>query len=199
MVLGITGGIATGKTAVSNILQEMGFDIIDMDIISREVIELPEVIKMLTKEFGTDILTNSSIDRKKLRNAVFDSSEKVNKLNSIMHPAIIKISKEKIEHLKSMKKKLIIVVIPLLFEVNLEYLVDKILLVAASREKQTERIIKRDNTNKTDAENIINSQMPLDEKRKKSDFIIENNGSLSELRRKVLEFLNNLNYTGENI
>ena len=199
MVLGITGGIATGKTAVSNILQEMGFDIIDMDIISREVIELPEVIKMLTKEFGTDILTNGSIDRKKLRNAVFDSSEKVNKLNSIMHPAIIKISKEKIEHLKSMKKKLIVVVIPLLFEVNLEYLVDKILLVAASREKQTERIIKRDNTNKTDAENIINSQMPLDEKRKKSDFIIENNGSLSELREKVLEFLNNLNYTGENI
>ena len=199
MVLGITGGIATGKTAVSNILQEMGFDIIDMDIISRKVIELPEVIKMLTKEFGTDILTNGSIDRKKLRNAVFDSSEKVKKLNSIMHPAIIKISKEKIEHFKSMKKKLIVVVIPLLFEVNLEYLVDKILLVAASREKQTERIIKRDNTNKTDAENIINSQMPLDEKRKKSDFIIENNGSLSELREKVLEFLNNLNYTGENI
>lgn len=199
MVLGITGGIATGKTAVSNILQEMGFDIIDMDIISREVIKLPEIIEMLTKEFGTDILTNGSIDRKKLRNAVFDSREKVDKLDSIMHPAIIKISKEKIKELKDMKKKLIVVVIPLLFEVNLEYLADKILLVAASREKQTERIIKRDNTNRTDAENIINSQMSLDEKRKKSDYIIENNGSLSELRRKVLEFLNNLNYTGENI
>ena len=199
MVLGITGGIATGKTAVSNILQEMGFDIIDMDIISREVIKLPEIIEMLTKEFGTDILTNGSIDRKKLRNAVFDSREKVDKLDSIMHPAIIKISKEKIEQLKDMKKKLIIVVIPLLFEVNLEYLVDKILLVDASREKQTERIIKRDNTNRTDAENIINSQMSLDEKRRKSDYIIENNGDLLELRRKVLEFLNNLNYTGENI
>ena len=199
MVLGITGGIATGKTAVSNILQEMGFDIIDMDIISREVIKLQEIVKMLTKKFGTDILTNGSIDRKKLRNAVFDSREKVDKLDSIMHPAIIKISKEKIEQLKDMKKKLIIVVIPLLFEVNLEYLADKILLVAASREKQTERIIKRDNTNRTDAENIINSQMSLDEKRKKSDYIIENNGNLSELRRKVLEFLNNLNYTGENI
>jgi dephospho-CoA kinase len=199
MVLGITGGIATGKTAVSNILQEMGFDIIDMDIISREVIKLQEIIKMLTKEFGTDILTNDGIDRKKLRNAVFDSREKVDKLDSIMHPAIIKRSKEKIEELKDMKKKLIVVVIPLLFEVNLEYLTDKILLVAASREKQTERIIKRDNTNRTDAENIINSQMSLDEKRKKSDYIIENNGNLSELRRKVLEFLNNLNYTGENI
>ena len=199
MVLGITGGIATGKTAVSNILQEMGFDIIDMDIISREVIKLPEIIKMLTKEFGTDILINGSIDRKKLRNAVFGSREKVDKIDSIMHPAIIKKSKEKIEELKDMKKKLIVVVIPLLFEVNLEYLADKILLVAASREKQTERIIKRDNTNRTDAENIINSQMPLDEKRKKSDYVIENNGNLSELRRKVLEFLNNLNYTGENI
>ena len=199
MVLGITGGIATGKTAVSNILQEMGFDIIDMDIISREVIKLPEIIEMLTKEFGTDILTNGGIDRKKLRNAVFDSREKVDKLDSIMHPAIIKISKEKIKELKDMKKKLIIVVIPLLFEVNLEYLADKILLVAASSENQTERIIKRDNTNITDAENIINSQMSLDEKRRKSDYIIENNGDLLELRRKVLEFLNNLNYTGENI
>ena len=199
MVLGITGGIATGKTAVSNILQEMGFDIIDMDIISREVILLPEVINMLTKEFGTNILTNSGVDRKKLRETVFNSREKVDKLNSIMHPAIIKMSEEKIKKLEDMKKKLIIVVIPLLFEVNLEYLVDKILLVAASREKQTERIIKRDNTNKTDAENIINSQMSLDEKRMKSDYIIENNGSLSELREKVMEFLNNLDYTGENI
>ena len=199
MVLGITGGIATGKTAVSDILKEMGFDIIDMDIISREVIKLPEIIKMLTNEFGADILTNGNIDRKKLREFVFDNQEKVEKLDSIMHPAIIKISQEKIEKLKGMKKKLIVVVIPLLFEVQLEYLVDKILLVAASREKQTERIIKRDNTNKTDAENIINSQMPLDEKRIKSDYIIENNGNLSELRVKVSDFLNNLNYTGENI
>ena len=199
MVLGITGGIATGKTAVSNILQEMGFDIIDMDIISREVIKLPEIIKMLTEEFGIDILTDGSVDRKKLRETVFNDKEKVDKIDDIMHPAIIKISQEKIEKLKGMKKKLIVVVIPLLFEVHLEYLADKILLVAASREKQTERIIKRDNTNKTDAENIINSQMSLDEKRLKSDYIIENNGSLSELREKVLEFLNNLNYTGENI
>lgn len=199
MVLGITGGIATGKTAVSNILQETGFDIIDMDIISREVIKLPEVIKTLTEEFSTDILTNNSIDRKKLRAIVFNNKEKVDKLDNIMHPAIIKISQEKIEKLKGMKKKLIVVVIPLLFEVHLEYLVDKILLVAASREKQIERIIKRDNTNKTDAENIINSQMPLDEKRIKSDYVIENNGNLSELRKKVLEFLKNLNYTGENI
>ena len=199
MVLGITGGIATGKTAVSDILKEMGFDIIDMDIISREVIKLPEIIKMLTNEFGADILTNGNIDRKKLREFVFDNQEKVEKLDSIMHPAIIKISQEKIEKLKGMKKKLIVVVIPLLFEVQLEYLVDKILLVAASREKQTERIIKRANTNKADAENIINSQMPLDEKRIKSDYIIENNGNLSELRVKVSDFLNNLNYTGENI
>ncbi|MCP1223995.1 dephospho-CoA kinase [Sebaldella sp. S0638] len=199
MVLGITGGIATGKTAVSNILQEMGFDIIDMDIISREVIKLPEIIKMLTEEFGIDILTDGSVDRKKLRETVFNDKEKVDKIDDIMHPAIIKISQEKIEKLKGMKKKLIVVVIPLLFEVHLEYLADKILLVAASREKQTERIIKRDNTNKTDAENIINSQMSLDEKRLKSDYIIENNGSLSELREKVLKFLNNLNYTGENI
>ena len=149
MVLGITGGIATGKTAVSNILQEMGFDIIDMDIISREVIKLPEIIEMLTKEFGTDILNNGGIDRKKLRNAVFDSREKVDKLDSIMHPAIIKISKEKIEELKDMKKKLIVVVIPLLFEVNLEYLADKILLVAASRGKPAETNKKPENTKKT--------------------------------------------------
>lgn len=198
MVLGITGGIATGKTAVSDMLREMGFDIIDMDIISREVINFPEVIDLLTKEFGTDILNNNQIDRKKLRETVFNNKEKVDKLNNIMHPAIVKISEKKIKKLKDMKKNLIVIVIPLLFEVHLEYLTDKILLVASSREKQIERIIKRDHTNKKDAENIINSQMSLDEKRMKSDYIIENNGNLAELKEKVLEFLNNLNYTGEN-
>ena len=184
----VTKHFSKKELTVSSTADHMGIKNTPTDAEWENILYLATQLEKIREYLGAPIRISSAF-----------RSEKVNKLNSIMHPAIIKISKEKIEHLKSMKKKLIIVVIPLLFEVNLEYVVDKILLVAASREKQTERIIKRDNTNKTDAENIINSQMPLDEKRKKSDFIIENNGSLSELREKVLEFLNNLNYTGENI
>lgn len=199
MVLGLTGGIATGKTAVSNIFKEMNFDIIDNDIISREVIDYPEIIQMLTKEFGDSIIENGTVNRKKLRNIVFNNKEKVDKLNNIMHPAIIKITQDQINELKKQKKELIIVVIPLLFEVKLEYLVDKILLITTNREKQIERIMKRDNSNEKDAQNIINSQMSFEEKIIKSDYIIENNGTLIELKEKILAFLNNLNYTGEDI
>lgn len=199
MVLGLTGGIATGKTAVSDIFKEMNFDIIDNDIISREVIDYPEIIQMLRKEFGDSIMEDNTVNRKKLRNLVFNNKEKVNKLNNIMHPAIIKITQDKINELKKQKKELIIVVIPLLFEVKLEYLVDKILLITANRKIQTERVMKRDNSNEEDAQNIINSQMPIEEKITKSDYIIENNGTLTELKEKILTFLNNLNYTGENV
>ena len=198
MILGITGGIATGKTAVSNILKEMNFEIIDTDIISREVIKLPKIIQSIQNEFGSDVIKNGTVDRKLLREFIFDDKAKVQKLNNIMHPAIIEKAKNEIDRLKS-STPLIVVVIPLLFETNLEYLTDSILLVTADYDKQVERIMTRDNSTKTNAENIIAAQMPLSEKVKKSNYVIENNGTYEELKEKVLTFLKTLNYTGENL
>ena len=198
MILGITGGIATGKTAVSDILKSLDIKVIDMDIISREVIKLPKIIQSIENEFGSDIIKNGTVDRKLLREFIFDDKAKVQKLNNIMHPAIIEKAKNEIDRLKS-STPLIVVVIPLLFETNLEYLTDSILLVTADYDKQVERIMTRDNSTKTNAENIIAAQMPLSEKVKKSNYVIENNGTYEELKEKVLTFLKTLNYTGENL
>ena len=198
MILGITGGIATGKTAVSDILKSLDIKVIDMDIISREVIKLPKIIQSIKNEFGSDVIKNGTVDRKLLREFIFDDKAKVQKLNNIMHPAIIEKAKNEIDRLKS-STPLIVVVIPLLFETNLEYLTDSILLVTADYDKQVERIMKRDNSTKTNAENIIAAQMPLSEKVKKSNYVIENNGTYEELKEKVLTFLKTLNYTGENL
>ena len=198
MILGITGGIATGKTAVSDILKSLDIKVIDMDIISREVIKLPKIIQSIQNEFGSGVVKNGTVDRKLLREFIFDDKAKVQKLNNIMHPAIIEKAKNEIDRLKS-STPLIVVVIPLLFETNLEYLTDSILLVTADYDKQVERIMKRDNSTKTNAENIIAAQMPLSEKVKKSNYVIENNGTYEELKEKVLTFLKTLNYTGENL
>ena len=198
MILGITGGIATGKTAVSDILKSLDIKVIDMDIISREVIKLPKIIQSIKNEFGSDVIKNGTVDRKLLREFIFDDKAKVQKLNNIMHPAIIEKAKHEIDRLKS-STPLIVVVIPLLFETNLEYLTDSILLVTADYDKQVERIMIRDNSTKTNAENIIAAQMPLSEKVKKSNYVIENNGTYEELKEKVLTFLKTLNYTGENL
>ena len=198
MILGITGGIATGKTAVSDILKSLDIKVIDMDIISREVIKLPKIIQSIKNEFGSDVIKNGTVDRKLLREFIFDDKAKVQKLNNIMHPAIIEKAKNEIDRLKS-STPLIVVVIPLLFETNLEYLTDSILLVTADYDKQVERIMIRDNSTKTNAENIIAAQMPLSEKVKKSNYVIENNGTYEELKEKVLTFLKTLNYTGENL
>ena len=198
MILGITGGIATGKTAVSDILKNLDIKVIDMDIISREVIKLPKIIQSIKNEFGSDVIKNGTVDRKLLREFIFDDKAKVQKLNNIMHPAIIEKAKNEIDRLKS-STPLIVVVIPLLFETNLEYLTDSILLVTADYDKQVERIMIRDNSTKTNAENIIAAQMPLSEKVKKSNYVIENNGTYEELKEKVLTFLKTLNYTGENL
>ena len=203
MVIGLTGGIGTGKSTVSRILKERGYEVIDLDVIAHEVIRFPQVIEKIVENFGKEILENNNsendiISREKLGKIIFRNKKKRLILNSIMHPEILHSMREKILKYKK-ENKIIFVEIQLLFEVQWEKEFDSILLVSADEKTQIQRVLKRDNRTYEEALNIINSQMSLDEKKKRSDFIIENNGSLSELREKVLEFLNNLNYTGENI
>ena len=194
MIIGITGGIGTGKSTVSNYLRLKGYNVIDADKISREVIKETKIKKMIIAEFGEGILEKTSnnksdISRSNLRKLVFNNKENVTKLNSIMHPAIIEEIRKQIEQQKM--EKLVFVDIPLLFEIKLEYLFDKIALVYASQKIQLERVMKRDNIPKEEALKIINSQMSIEEKKQKSDFIIENEATIEELQNKVEEFLDN--------
>ncbi|HAS80409.1 MAG TPA: dephospho-CoA kinase [Fusobacteriaceae bacterium] len=183
MILGLTGGIASGKSTVSKKLKELGSYIIDADKISREVSDSTEILKKLEENFGLQIIDSGHLDRKKLRELVFEKKEKRELLNSIMHPIIEKKIVKEIEENK--KEKLIILDVPLLYETKLEYLCDKVLVVSVDEKIQIERLKVRDKIEKKMAKKIISTQMPLTEKLKKADIHIENNGNLDELLEKT--------------
>ena len=198
MVIGLTGGIGTGKSTVSQILQEKKFPVIDLDTISHEVIKIPKVIEKIVENFGKEVLENSGnfenknnaiqISREKLGKIIFENKEKRLLLNSIMHPEILHTMREQISKYKK-NNKIIFVEIQLLFEVQWEKEFDYILLISAKKSTQIRRILERDKRSEIDALNIINSQLPLDEKKKRSDFVIENDGNIEELKEKIDKFL----------
>ena len=185
MILGLTGGIGTGKSTVANMLKEKGIPVVDTDLISREVIQYPEIIEKIKLEISNEVFDfNNKLNRKKMSEIVFENKEKLKKLNEIMHPVILKKMWEEVEKLKK-DYKIIVVDIPLLFEINMENEVDKVLLIYSSKEIQIERIMNRDGRTREEAIKIINSQMPLYKKREKSDYIIQNNDSLEKLKKNL--------------
>ena len=198
MVIGLTGGIGTGKSTVSQILRKKKFPVIDLDTISHEVIKIPKVIEKIVENFGKEVLENSGnfenennairILREKLGKIIFENKEKRLLLNSIMHPEILHTMREQISKYKK-NNKIIFVEIQLLFEVQWEKEFDYILLISAKKSTQIRRILERDKRSENDALNIINSQLPLDEKKKRSDFVIENDGNIEELKEKIDKFL----------
>ena len=201
VVIGLTGGIGTGKSTVSQILKEKDFPVIDLDIISHEVIKFPMVMEKIIENFGKEVLEynntgNWIISREKLGRVIFGNREKRLILNSIMHPEILRIMREKILECKK-ENKIIFVEIQLLFEVQWEKEFDYILLVSTEKEMQIKRILARDKRSKEEALSIINSQMPLDEKKKRSDYVIENDGNIQDLEKKVDDFLKKIEF--ENI
>jgi len=198
MIVGLTGGIGTGKSTVSRKLRERGYPVIDLDVISREVIEYPEVIDELVRNFGNEILENQnntsgkkSISRNKLRQTVFKEEKKVSVLNSIMHPPIVEEMRRQIEELRK-SYKTVFVEVQLLFEAKLEKEFDIIVLVYADKKTQLERVLKRDGRSEGEVQQIINAQMDMTEKRRLSNYIIENNGNSEILDLEIEKFIKKL-------
>ena len=198
MIIGLTGGIGTGKSTVSRKLRERGYPVIDLDVISREVIEYPEVIDELVRNFGNEILENQnnisgkkSISRNKLRQTVFKEEKKVSVLNSIMHPPIVEEMRRQIEKLRK-SYKTVFVEVQLLFEAKLEKEFDIIVLVYADKKTQLERVLKRDGRSEGEVQQIINAQMDMTEKRRLSNYIIENNGDSEMLDLEIEKFIKKL-------
>ena len=198
MIVGLTGGIGTGKSTVSRKLRERGYPVIDLDVISREVIEYPEVIDELVRNFGIEILESQnnisgkkSISRNKLRQTVFKEEKKVSVLNSIMHPPIVKEMRRQIEELRK-SYKTVFVEVQLLFEAKLEKEFDIIVLVYADKKTQLERVLKRDGRSEGEVQQIINAQMDMTEKRRLSNYIIENNGDSEMLDLEIEKFIKKL-------
>lgn len=189
-VIGLTGSIATGKSQVSNYLRDKGIKVVDADLIARDLVDIPIVKDEIKKAFGENIYVNENLDRKKLAEIVFSNDKKRNILNDIMHPHIYKIILDEIKN----SNEIVFVDIPLLFEnekVNEKFGLsfDEIWLVYVDREIQIERLMKRDGISRDYAEKKINSQISVEEKRKKSDVIIDNSGTLEETFIQVEENL----------
>ena len=172
MIIGITGSIACGKSLVSNYLQEKGYTIIDADKIGHMALENDEVKKQLVNKFGKSILKDNEVNRVTLGKLVFENNENLKELNNIIHPQIRKNISEQIQVHKN--EKLVFVDVPLLFEAKFDDLVEKIIVVSLDEKIQLERLMNRNSLSKEEALQRIKSQIPVREKEKLGDYVVDN-------------------------
>jgi dephospho-CoA kinase len=188
-VIGLTGGIATGKTTVSQKLQEKGFAVINADHLVKDIYALPETFEFIRSEFP-DVIKNEQIQFPLLRQFVFANTENKVKIENFIYARLAQAFNaafNKFDH-----PQMIIYDVPLLFEKNLQPLFDMTVLVYAPREIQQTRLMKRDNVLEEMAETMLNSQMDIEEKKAKADFIIDNSKSESELAEEINRLLHKL-------
>ncbi len=188
-IIGLTGGIASGKSMVASFLEEMGATVIDADRLARIVVEpATGPYKEIVETFGEKILNpDGTIDRKALGAIVFSSPDARKQLERITHPAIKKLAGELLEEERLKGTAISFYVVPLLLEAGLESTVDEIWIVYTDEETQLKRLIKREHIDRDEALRKIAAQMPLSEKIKFGDKVIDNSGTPEETRMKVME------------
>ena len=194
MIVGLTGGPGAGKSQAAEYFRAKGAVIISGDEAGRQVIRrYPSTAKKLTRVFGSSILTDDGIlDRRKLGRLVFGDPRAMKKLNAIIHPNLLRILKSEIKKAKSRKKRgLVIVDAALIYEWGIEDWFDAILVITAMRETRIKRLIDSGLTRK-EAVSRIGSQIPQRKKVAMADYVIENNGNRSQLKRGINRFLKSL-------
>lgn len=187
-IIGLTGGIASGKSTVSKMLKDLGAIIIDADEIAREVTQKGKAAYMdIINYFGKEILLESGdINRKKLANIVFGDTSALKKLNDITHSRIFKIIEDKINfYKKNQVNGVIILDVALLIETDLKHMVDEIWLITIDKDIQKSRLIKRNNLSMDEVNKRISAQMPLEEKIQYADYLIDNSGDIKDLKVQV--------------
>ena len=188
-VIGLTGGIGSGKSTVSRYLSELGAAIIDADKLGHEVY-LPntESWRDLVKTFGKEILTPADkIDRKKLATIVFNNPEKLQQLNAIVHPRMFEIAKQRIEDNRRKGTKVVILDAPILFETNWTPLVEAVWVVVANEANVVKRAVSRSGLTEEQVRLRIRSQMSNAERIQRAQAVIHNDGTAEDLRNKVNE------------
>jgi dephospho-CoA kinase len=196
-LLGLTGGIASGKSTVAAILRRLGAAIINADELSREVVQ-PEqdAWKEIVTTFGSDILLgDKTLDRRKLRKIVFDNPEARKKLEAIIHPRVRALAESKISELAAAGSSIIVYEVPLLFEAQIHLWLRPVILVACDVGTQKKRLLDRDHLTDPEAQQHLDAQMSLEDKRKLADYVIENNDNLEELEQQVRAVLQKIQAT----
>lgn len=188
VIIGLTGNIASGKSAVSEILRSLGAAVIDADKVAREVVEpgMPGWQQIISC-FGRDVLrADDTLDREKLGRRVFADPEELGKLNAITHPLIFAMIQARLTQLASADNvKAALIDAPLLIETGLHRTVDELWVVAVEPDIQLKRVMERDHLTREEALARIAAQMPQMDKRQLADIVIENNGTLQQLRVSV--------------
>ncbi|WP_412988273.1 dephospho-CoA kinase [Pediococcus siamensis] len=192
VVLGLTGGIATGKSTVSQFFSALGYPIIDADRISHDLVKPgTKVWQQLYRTFGNAVFHGQELDRKALGRIVFSDPKQLDTLNRIMQPAIRRTICQAIANLKAKNRSLIILDAPLLLEQGYQTLVDQVMVVTTTPERQLKRLMLRDGYSKESAERRIASQWSQTKKIQLADIVVENSGSIDETRAQVLKWLDN--------
>ena len=196
-LVGLTGGIASGKSTVAAILRRLGASVINADELAREVVQPGEdAWKEILDTFGPDILhDDKTLDRKKLRKIVFDNPAARKELEGIIHPRVRALAEKRIRELAGAGCSVIVYEVPLLFEAQIHLWLRPVILVACDVETQKQRLLQRDHVTELEAQQHLDAQMSLEEKRKLADYIIENDSNLKELEQKVNDVLQQIQAT----
>jgi len=186
--VGLTGGIASGKSTVAKMFEDKGAYLIDLDALAHFAEEPDQPAwKAIAEVFGREILNeDGTINRAKLGQIVFADQEKLFRLNSIVHPAIFDLWRRRIEDIREINPRAIVVSdVPLLIEVSMQHLFDVVILVHVSPEDQIRRLTERNEYSRKEAESRLDTQMPIDEKISHADFVIDNKGPIETTRSVV--------------
>lgn len=182
MIIGLTGSIASGKSAVAKMIQSYGLPIVDADVVARQVVEPgSETLKKIAEIFGREVIAeDGSMDRAKVGNIIFHDESMRKKLNDIIHPAIREEMIRQRDEFISYGEKNVFMDIPLLFESKLEHFVEKIIVVSVSEEVQLGRLMARNGFTEQEARTRIATQIPVKQKEALADYVINNNGTLEQ-------------------
>ena len=200
LIVGLTGGIASGKSLVAKVFQDLGAHIIDADKIVHELLEPgQQAWEEVVQYFGPEIVfPDKTIDRRKLGEIVFNDAEKRAWLNQCLHPKVFAVYTARVKHLCARALHAIIVLdAALLIETGYHKKMDRIVVVYADQEQQMERLTNRDRFSREQALLRIRSQMPLSEKRKEADYVIENTGTREETEQQAREIFQKLKQEAE--
>jgi len=186
-IIGLTGGIGSGKTTIAHYIQSKGIPVYISDLEAKKVMELPEILTQINTSFGEDITSNHQLDREKLANIVFSNPEKLKKLNAIVHPAVKKHFDLWVNHHQN--QSIIVKEAAILFESGSYKDCDAVISIITPMDIRIERVIKRDHTTKEKVVQRINNQLSDEDRIAKSDYIIRNS-SLEEAKKQTDQILN---------
>ncbi len=193
-VVGLTGGIAAGKSTVAAMFRDLGAVIVDADQVARDVVQpgMP-ALSEIVERFGKGVLLpDGTLDRERLRKLVFDDERARRDLEAITHPRIIQRIAERIREELDKGKPIAIVEAALLFETRESFLLDAVVVVTCDEETQIRRVVERSGLSREEAANIIRAQMPTKEKIRRADYLVDNSGSLLQTWKQVKEIWNKL-------